>query len=87
MRLTSEEACTAHARVAPNTPDTLHIFNAQMTVHLLYGIQIWLSAFNSEVERVELCFLYKIFGIAHCVSYAALCLEAGQVWLEPNQIS
>ena len=63
-------------------PAALRVFNAKVVNQLLYGSQIWLSAFNIEVERIQSSFLYKIFGLPHCVPYAALCLEAGQYRLQ-----
>ena len=41
-----------------------------------------MPAFNYEVERILSVFLYKLFGVAHCVAYATLRLEAGQLSLE-----
>lgn len=49
-------------------PATLRIFNAKIISHLLYGIQLWLPAFNYEVERIHSVSFYKIFGVAHCIS-------------------
>ena len=63
-------------------PAALRVFNAKVVNQVLYGSQIWLSAFNIDVERIQSSFLYKIFGLPHCVSYAALCLEAGQYRLQ-----
>lgn len=63
-------------------PATVPIFNVKVLAQLLYGIPIWLPSFNLEVERIQSTSLYKIFGLAHCVPYAALCLEAGQYRIE-----
>lgn len=59
-------------------PAAVRIFNAKVSSQLLYGSPIWLSGFNIDVERIQSSFLYKIFGFPHCISYVALCLEAGR---------
>lgn len=63
-------------------PAALKVFNAKVISHLFYAIQLWIPAFNYETERIQSVFLYKLFGVAHCVAYATLCLEAGQLSLE-----
>lgn len=44
---------------------TLCIFKAKVVAQLLYWIQIWISAFNKEVERILSTLLYRIFGLPH----------------------
>ena len=63
-------------------PAAIKVFNTKVTPHLLYAIQLWMPAFNYEVERILSVFLYKLFGVAHCVACATLRLEAGQLSLE-----
>ena len=63
-------------------PAALRVLNAKLSAQLLYGIPIWIQAFNQAVESLQSVFLRKILGIPNCVSYAVLCLETSQRLLE-----
>ena len=63
-------------------PAALKVFNAKTCSQLLYGIPIWISAFNRVAESIQSVFLRRILGIPNCVPYAALCLETNQRLLE-----
>lgn len=59
-------------------PATLKIFNAKVSFWLLFGIQVCHSVFSAEIEEVQTLFLYKIFGLPHCILCTVLHLEYGQ---------
>lgn len=61
---------------------TIHVFNYKSVSQLLYGIPIWISAFNPHVEQIQVMFLHCILEVPKCVSYVATCLETGQSSLE-----
>lgn len=63
-------------------PAALQIFTAKTITQIMYGIPIWIQAFNYSIEQVQASFLRKIFCLPKCTAYAVLCLESGQYMLE-----
>ena len=63
-------------------PAAIQVFQAKIITQLLYGIPIWILAFNKEVEQICVTFLRRILGIPNSVGFSTLYAELGLHLLE-----
>lgn len=63
-KLTSQSICIFFYMCGGSfAPAALNIFKAKIVPQLLYGIQLWLPAFNIDVKRIHSSFLYSIMEL------------------------
>ncbi|KAJ7305020.1 hypothetical protein JRQ81_010790, partial [Phrynocephalus forsythii] len=53
------------------------IFQAKIINQLLYGIPIWISAVDSEIDRTAATFFRRILGVPNMINLYTIANELG----------
>ena len=71
-----------HQKGNKNVPAALKILNQKFVPKLLYGVPVWIEAFNNNLESLHSAFLRSLVEVPRSVSNLTLVAELGQQKLE-----
>lgn len=63
-------------------PAAIQIFQTKVQSQLLYGIPLWVQAYNSDLKKIHSSFLRRILGLPAVIKYETMCAEIGIHTLE-----